>query len=461
MKEKKRFYVPNTYTLIVIFIIFAAILTYIVPAGEYGMVEDASGKEVVNPHDFKFLEQQPVGLGQFLLSVPAGMKNGAAVIFLTFLVGGFFQVINDTKAIDIAINEAINKMADKAFLTIPVIMVIMGILGAMGIVVNAVVAFIPIGIALARKLKIDPVAGVGIMYLSAYAGFGSSPMSPFTTLIGQNIAGLAPLSGFTYRFIVMTVLIIATIIYIYRYSKKVAADEKYSVFETVEWSEEIHNEEQTEKMKLSHGLVLLTLVVGFVIYGYGTYVLKWGLDHLSAMMFAVALISGLIVRMHPDDMAKSFIKGAQNMVYGALVIGFASAITIVLTEGKVIHSIIYYMTIPLTKLPSVISSIGMFIVNLIFNTVVPSGSGQAYIVMPLMAPMADVVNVSRQIAVLAYQYGDGFSNIIIPTSGVLMAVLGVAKIPYEKWVKFVAPIFAIWVSIGTVAIIVANLIGYV
>jgi len=184
------------------------------------------------------------------------------------------------------------------------------------------------------------------------------------------------------------------------------------------------------------------------------------MSHLSGVMMVMAILSGLISGSHPDDMSKSFIKGAQSMVYGALIIGFARAITIVLTDGRVIHTIIHYITIPLTYLPSTISAVGMFLANLIFNFVVPSGSGQAMIVMPLMTPMAEVVNVSKQVAVSAYQYGDGFSNIIIPTSGVLMAVLGVAKIPYEKWVKFVAPLFLIWVAIGSVSIVIGVAINW-
>lgn len=459
-KAKKKFHMPDTYTLIMLFVIVAALLTYIVPAGEYGTMIDESGAEVINPDEFNFLESSPVGIGDVLLSIPKGMNNGAAVIFLTFLVGGFFQIINDTGAIDTAINVAINKLEKYALLVIPIIMIIMSILGAMGIVVNAVVAFIPIGVALARKLKLDPIAGAAIMYLGAYAGFGSSPMSPFTTIIGQTIAGLPPLSGFGYRAIVMAIVTIAAIIYVYRYSVKVRADESNSIYGKVEWDEDLDRRNISDTLKFSHVIVLISLFIGFVVYGYGTYKLGWGLNHLSGMMLAVALISGLVVRMHPDEMAKSFIKGAKSMVSGALVIGFASAITIVLTEGKIIHSIIHYLTIPLTKVSSTISANGMFLANIVFNFFVPSGSGQAYVVMPLMAPMADIVGVTRQVAVSAYQYGDGFSNVIMPTSGVLMAVLGVAKIPYEKWIKFIGPIFLIWVTIGIISITVATFIGY-
>jgi uncharacterized ion transporter superfamily protein YfcC len=336
----------------------------------------------------------------------------------------------------------------------------MAILGSVGIVVNAAIAFIPIGVALGKKLKLDPVVGVAVMYLGAFSGFTSSPMGPFNTILGQTIAGLPPLSGFFFRTVVSIAIIAVTIWYTFRYAKKVKADQSNSVLDNIDWGDEANNEEGNIKFDLGHVIVLVSLIAGFVIYAYGSYKLGWGLNYISAMMLAVALISGIVTRTHPDEMAKSFIKGAQRMVYGALVIGFAASITILLTQGDVIHSIIYYLTIPLTKVAPVFSALGMFVANLLFNLVVPSGSGQAMIVMPLMAPMADVVNVSRQIAVSAYQYGDGFSNIIIPTSGVLMAVLGVARVPYEKWLKFVMPLFLMWTGIGAVSIIIATIIGW-
>ncbi|MDO5713261.1 MAG: TIGR00366 family protein [Tissierellia bacterium] len=457
--KKKKFVVPNTYVLIVGFIILAAILTFIIPAGEYAVTEVEGSSPLVDPNSFTFLPQNPVKIGDVLLSVPEGMTNGATVIFLTFLVGGFFQIINDTGTIDLMINGSISRLKEKELLVIPVIMIIMGILGAMGIVVNAAVAFIPIGIALAKKMRLDPVSGAAIMYLGTYAGFATSPMSPFSTLLGQEIAGLPPLSGFTFRTIVMACTVLATVFYVYRYAKKVQDHPELSKQDDFSWEDYGERELIHENFGIRHFLVLAILIGGFVIYGYGAYKLSWGLNHLSAMMMAVGILGGIVGGMTPNKMALSFIEGAKSMVYGALVIGFASAITLVLTKGQVIHSIIYYLTIPLTKVPPILSSIGMFFANLIFNVVVPSGSGQAYIVMPLLSPMADVVGVARQIAVCAYQYGDGMSNIIIPTSGVLMAVLGVGKIPYEKWVRFVSPIFGIWVIIGTIAMIVANLIG--
>jgi len=159
-------------------------------------------------------------------------------------------------------------------------------------------------------------------------------------------------------------------------------------------------------------------------------------------------------------MVASFIAGCKAMVFGAIIMGFAKAISIVLSDGQIIHSIIYYMSLPLKNLPSTISATLMFWINTVFNFFVPSGSGQAMIVMPLQAPLADVVGVSRQVAVSAYLYGDGLSNTIIPTSGVLMGALGVANIPWQKWLKFHLPLFGMWMIVATIAIIVGVLVGW-
>lgn len=461
VSTKKKFQIPNTYTLIMLFVMVAVALTYIIPAGQYEVIKDvATGKTLIDPNSFHYVDKTPVGIMGFLLSITNGMSGAAGIIFLVFLVGGYFQVINDTGAIDAAINVSINKLEKKALLVIPLIMVLMSVLGALGIIVNAVIAFIPIGIALAKKLKIDPVAGMGIMYIGAYSGFVSSPMGPFNTILGQTIAGIPIMSGFGLRSVVWIVLFIVSLWYVIRYVKKVQNNIDDSVLDVIDWGDSNEDDMANIKFTLRHGLVLLALTAGFVLYAYGSFKLKWGLSYLSAIMLGVALISGLIAGSNPDDMAKSFIAGCKSMVYGALVIGFAKAITIVLTDGNIIHTIIYYMSMPLTQVGATFSGVLMFFINLVFNFFVPSGSGQAMVVMPLMAPMADVVNVSRQIAVSAYQYGDGFSNTIIPTSGVLMAALGVAKIPYEKWVKFMMPLFGMWVLIGSISLIVASLIGW-
>lgn len=460
VKKQKKFIAPHTYVLVVAIIILAAIMTYLIPAGKYDTMMSPSGKEVIDPDSFTFIEQNPASIGDILLSIPEGMAKAQATIFLVFLVGGFSYVVTETGAIDASINLALDKLGDKALLAIPVTMIILAILGGTSVVVDGVVAFIPIGMILAKKLNLDPIVAVGMLYLGSHLGFGSSPICPFTVLIAQEIAELPLLSGFTFRSIVYVVLTIVTTIYVYRYAVKIRKNPSESIMGDFKWNEEDGvSDVQTKEFKKSYAIVILALIIGFIIYGYGTYKYQWGLSHLSATLIAIGVISGIAVGMGLNEIAETFVRGAQNMVFGALIIGFAAAISVVLEKGNIIHSIVYYLTIPLALVPKIFSAVGMFIFNLIFNFIVPSGSGQAMIVMPLMAPMADIVGITRQTAVTAFQYGDGFSNIIIPTSGSLMACLGLAKISYNKWFKFVLPIFLIWVLIGSTAVIIATLIG--
>jgi uncharacterized ion transporter superfamily protein YfcC len=459
-KKKIKLKVPNTYVLIFGFVILAAILTYILPAGEYDMITDAvTGKSLIDPLSFHFVERNPTTLLNVLMSIPNGMVKSADIIFLIFIVGGAFQVIDDTGALRISISTLVDKVGDRVYIVFPLVMIGMSILGMLGIVVTSVIAFIPLGIMLAKKLKLDPISAVAVMYIGAYTGFVASPLIPATLQLAQNIAGLEPLSGFALRAVVWVVITIVSILYTLRYVKKVQMSHSNSVLDSFEWDDD-DDKFEGEKFGLKHGLILLTVVIVFTVYAYGALNWAWGNSHMGAMLILAALISAVISRENPDKVANSFILGCKNIVFGTLIIGFASAISIVLTDGKVIHTIIYGMSMPLVNLPAVLSANAMFIVNLIFNFFVSSGSGQAAIVMPLMAPMADIVGVTRQVSVLAYQWGDGFSNTIIPTSGVLMAVLAVAKVPLEKWLKFMVPLFLGWTGIGIVAITIAVMIGY-
>jgi uncharacterized ion transporter superfamily protein YfcC len=459
--KKFKFKIPNAYTLIIGFIIVSALLTFIVPPGEYNTYLDkTTGRHLVDATTYHHVERTPVGLGGFLLSIPQGMQGAAGMIFLVFLIGGFFQIINDTGAIDAAINVLVNKLEDKSILVIPIVMAIMSVLGALGIIVNAVIAFIPIGIVLSKKLKMDPIVGMAIMYVGAFTGTTTTPMGYYNTMLAQTISGLEPLSGFIFRSVVWLAVYIISVIYVLHYAKKVKQDPSKSVLGDFDWNGKSQTDTSVLDFNWRHAVVLISLVAGFSIYAYGSFKLKWNFNYLSATMLAVALISGFVTKTHPDKMSVSFVEGCKSMVFGAIVIGFAKAITIVLTDGRIIHSIIYYMSLPLKMLPATISAGFMFYMNLIFNFFVPSGSGQAMIVMPLLAPLADVVHVTRQVAVSAYLYGDGFSNTIIPTSGVLMGALGVAKIPWQKWLKFMFPLFGIWVLIGTCAIVVGTIIGW-
>lgn len=460
--KRPRIRVPHTYVLITFIILVAALMTYIIPAGKYDMVEDPNtGRMIVDANSFTFTERQPITLMKLLMAIPEGLNASSRVIFTSFIMGGAFKIIFDTGSVDAGINAAIRKFQNKALLVIPMLIIMMAFFGAAGTMIGTAVAVIPVGMTIARRLNLDPILGMSMIFLGSFSGFAVSPFSPLTTVLAQEIAGLPILSGIQLRTIMWIILVLVTAMYVYRYAKKVSLDISQSAMGEFTFDSTYDVIDDSGDFTIRDKFVIILFVAGFATYIYGALKLKWGVSEMGAIMLPTAVIAGLVGKMDLDSIANSFIQGCKGMTFGALIVGFARAISIVLEQGQIIHSIIYYMSIPLQKAGPILSSIGMFYINLVFNLFVPSGSGQAMIVMPIMAPLADLTGISRQIAVSAFQFGDGMSNIIIPTSGELLGCLGVAGIAYNKWVKWVAPLFLIWVALGTLFMIMATAIAWI
>lgn len=302
-------------------------------------------------------------------------------------------------------------------------------------------------------MKLDRISAMAFLYLGTYAGFNSSFMAASSVQIAQEMAGLPLLSGMGFRMVVTAAIVLVTIVYVMRYSLKVSKDPSKSIMPPSEYPFENNISTEVEDKFTARDVIIIALVFGgLAVYVYGCIKYAWGYDYMAAVMMITCIAAGFVGGLNADQIAKSFINGVKKMVYAGFLIGLASAISVIITQGQIIHTIIYYVSMPLVLLPKTIAAVFMFIVNLIFNFFVSSASGQAAIVMPLMVPMSDILEIPRQVAVLAFQYGDGFSNCIIPTSGVLMAALGVARVPFEKWLKFMLPLFLIWVIIGCIAV---------
>ena len=458
--NKKKFTMPDTYVIVVFMILFVALLTFIVPAGVYDSVTSETGRTMVDATTYHSVDQNPATIKSVSFAFYTGLKNNASMIFFVMLVGGYFEIALATTAIQRGLRIAISRLKGKAFIMIPVIMTFFALLGATGVLVNAVVAFIPLGMAVAQLMGLDKMAAVAFLYLGTYAGFNSSFMAASSVQIAQEMAELPLLSGMGFRVVVTCIIVVVTIIYVLRYCIKINKDPSKSVLPVEEYPfEDNLSAEVTDKFTGRDILILLLVFGGLAVYVYGCIKYGWSYDYMVACMMLTCIPAGFIGGMNVNQVAKTFVEGNKKMVYGAVLIGLASAISIVITEAQIIHTIIYYITIPLVTLPKALAAVFMFLVNLVFNFFVSSASGQAAIVMPIMVPMADILDIPRQVVVLAYQYGDGFSNCIIPTSGVLMAALGVAKVPFDKWLKFMLPLFLIWVGIGCVAVATGVLIG--
>ncbi len=445
-KEKRKF--PNALIVMFYIMVAAMVLTWFVPAGRYDTLPDST---VLDPASYHTVEQSPVTPLGLMSAVFGGMSSAGNIIVFTFLVGGYFNVLMESKAVDGFISFLTRRLGAKSTIVLPVLILIMSILGATGVMANPVVAVIPIGLLLARKLGLDRVTAVAIMFLAAYSGYATSPICAMTVQVAQKIADLPMLSGFGFRCVIWVVFFIPTVLFIMHYVHKVQAQ---GVPQT-EWEsdDEARVIDQIE-FTPRHALALLGLIVGLGVYVYGSLALGWGMSTMATTMLLVAVFAAFVTGMGFDGFVNGFLSGARQMTFSAMLIGLASGVSYILNSGNILHSIVFAMGVLLNNIPHVLAGPVMFWFNLLFNFLVNSGSGQATVIMPVMAPLADVVGVTRQAAVTAFQLGDGLSNVVFPTSGTLMACLAVAGVDFKKWLRFVGPLFALWTVMGSVVVII-------
>lgn len=463
VKKKKLFKVPHTYVILFLVILTMAILTYIIPAGSYERVQDPNtGRTVVDPSSFHGIDQNPTGFFDLWQSIPKGMNAASGIIFFIFLVGGSFEIISGTGAIEAGISRIAVKVQGKDKIIIPIFVIIFSIFGGTIGMAEEAIVFVPIGIALARALGYDAIVGTAMVTLGAASGFTSGFMNPFTVGVAQGIAEVPLFSGMWYRLIILGVMVIVTSAYILRYAAKVKADPSKSYVRELELEEQhsVIDLKNLPEFKTNHMLVLGVLAIGLGVIVYGVFEYEWYITEIASTFLAIGVIGGLVGKMGPSEISKQFVKGARGIVFGALVVGIARGILIVMQDGGIMDSIINGLAIAIQNLPKSISVLGMYATQVIINFFIPSGSGQAAATMPIMVPLSDVLEINRQVAVTAYQFGDGFTNSIIPTSAALMGVLSVAKIDYEKWVKWLWPLMTIWIGLGVVFLLIANMINY-
>lgn len=464
-KEKKKFQIPHTYVLLFAMIIIMALLTYVIPAGQYQKMEittETGTRMVVDPSSYANVDPNPAKPFDVLKAFPKGLAAAQGIVFFIFIVGGSFNILNQTGAIEAGIGKVALSLKGKEVLMIPIIVVIFSLGGATIGMAEEAIVFVPIGIALARALGYDAVTGMAIVSLGAAAGFTSGFMNPFTVGVAQGIAEVPMFSGIELRLVIWVCTLALVIGYIYRYANNVKKDPKKSIVYDLELQEKDKAIDLSSIRKLTNRdiLVLLIFAAGMGLLIFGVFEYGWYITEIAAIFLAIGIFSGLAAGTSLDTMAKQFIDGAKDMATGALVVGLARGILVVMEGSMIIDTIVYALASAISSLPSTVSAVGMLIVQSFLNLIIPSGSGLAATTMPIMAPLSDVIGVTRQTAVLAYQFGDGITNSIVPTSGVLLANLSIAKIKYEEWVKFVGPLMLLWTLLGCIFMIVAVMINY-
>lgn len=455
----KKVKLPHTLVLIYLMVVLTAVATWLVPGGEYERVEK-DGRAMPLAGSFKFAENRPQGLGALFVSPVKGFVEASSIIIFVFIVGGAFAVIQRTGAVTAFIhNLALKFGQSKALrvLLIPVTMTIFSLGGAIFGMSEETMPFVLIFVPLALSLGYDTIVGVCIPFVGAASGFAGAFFNPFTVGIAQGIAGLPLYSGIGYRLLIWAVGTALAIGIVTRYARRVLENPRVSPTykEDLERRKnlelDLSGEERAEILN-SHKRVLFLFLLGIALLVFGILRYKWYINEIAGLFLALGILSGIVGRLNSGEIAKSFVDGAKDMINTALIIGCARAILVVATEGKILDTTLYFMAKAISGFHPIISSQLMFVCQCVINFFVHSGTAQAALTMPIMAPLGDLVGITRQTTVFAFQLAE-YINPVLPTSGVTMGVLGLAKLNWEKWAKWLIPLLIVWVIFGFLSLI--------
>ncbi|MBB4823700.1 putative ion transporter superfamily protein YfcC [Sporosarcina luteola] len=449
----------SAYVLMFFIIAAITVLTYIVPAGHYERFEE-NGRTLIDPSKFEFIDKTPVGLLEMFNAFHQGMVNAAPIILFVLLIGGALGIMQATGSIDALIRFTAQKFGARKKLIIPVMVLIFSLLGTLIGAAEDTLVYITIVVPMAIALGFDALTGLAIVVLGMLgAGFTSGITNPFTIGVAQTVAELPMYSGIGLRIAIYVIFYILTVLFILRHVNRIEKNPELAEYGRFNPNESI-TFDNNYKLSKRHAISLLVFLGCFIALIYGVISLGWYIGEIVGIFLLGAIIMGIIGKLSGNDMTDAFIKGCAEMIPGAMIIGVASTILVVLTAGGLLDTILYVTSGMLEGLPPSVTAVGMGAVNFFIHFIVPSGSGHASLVMPIMSPLADLVGVTRQTAAFATVMGGGVSNLIIPTGGLLLAALGMMGIPYSKWVKWVLPYVLIQVAVVLIFLLIAQATNY-
>lgn len=438
--------IPHTFTIVFALIVLAAVMTWFIPAGEF-LRESVNGREVVVGDSFHFVDRAPQ-TWQVFSALFNGFVDKADIIIFILMVGGAFWILNNSHAIDVGVMSFLRRIRRLSRyklirklgvenIIITLVMIMFSLFGAIFGMSEETIAFVVVFIPLAIQMGYDSIVGVCMCYVAAHVGFAGAMLNPFTIGIAQGIADLPLFSGLEYRVFCWAVLTVVGIAFVLWYAHRVKAKPERSPVHKLDdyWRQRVKSSAQST-LTVRQGIILVILLLTIVALVMGVLEFGWYIAEISALFLAMGIVSGIVDKQGADDIAKLFLAGCKDILSAALVVGLASGIIFILKDGHIIDTILYGLTRSLSQLGEVASLGVMYVFQTLLNIVMPSGSAKAALTMPIMAQFADLMDISRQTTVLAFQFGDGFTNMLTPTSGVLIGVLGIARIPYGTWLKW-------------------------
>lgn len=428
---------PHPLIILLGFIVVAALSTLFIQSGSFDRVLDEStGREIVVPGSFKAIEDVNPGFWKILKTIPEGFIAGADIIVLILLIGGAFYIVEKTGALQAGIEALIYRFRNNQYLLFYLLGTVFAIGGASMSMQEELIAMVPIFVILAAKLNYDLRAIIAITLGSSLVGAASSPINPFVGLLAQNIAEVPLFSGVVFRSVFMVLAIFSWITYHIKVGKLKNGDQLNADF-------------KPSPLSLKYAIILLLSFGGIGVMIYGITSLDWGYIEMSALFFVIGISCGLVGGMGLNGTARTYVAGFGEMIFAGMIVGLARSVYLVLEKGEIIDPLIQALFSPLESLPEALAVAGMFVSQALVHIPVPSTSGQAVLTIPLTAPLADLIGLSRDVAVLAFQYPAGLMDMLTPINGGMMAIIAGAGVSYKDWISY---IWKSWLFIAVFAL---------
>ncbi len=460
IEEKKKFKLPHIFVLLFCITLVCSILTWIIPAGAFERVVNDAEREVVVAGTWAATDSAPVGIFQFFQSFYKGMVNASDVVFFVFIAFASTTFILKSGAFDGLVSFLMKVFkGNSSVIVIPIFMALFGLGSSTVGMFEEWLAFIPIFAGIFITLGFDAVVGLAVVALGAGLGYSGAMMNPFTVGVAQGIAEVEYMSGAGFRILCHAVMLIVASAMVIRYALKVKNDPTKSLVYGDDFSAIVSEDGGEREFGIKQKLVLADLLITIVVVVYGVKTFGWYFTELSAVFLIMGLVAAIIMRYSADEIGKFFADGFVDACTASMMVGIARATLIVLQEGNIIDTVVNGLATPLSYLPTALAAVAMLIIQTVLNFFIPSGSGQAAVSMPIMAPIADLLGIQRDVAVLAYQMGDGLSNIVWPT-GFAAIMAGLANVKLEKWWKFIFPIFFAMIGVQAIMLVIAVLTGF-
>lgn len=459
-QKVKKTLMPNGVLLLFLIIMLMAVLSYIIPAGEYSRIV-VDGKAIIDPSSFHYIESTPASILDVFLAIPKGFQNAVMLLTMIMIIGGCINVFEQTGSISGAIAGTIRSLgSNRKELVVVFITTFFGLLGAFPSMLEASIPFAPICIAVSLALGYDLVLGMAMPTIGAVVGWSSGVTNPYTVGIGHEMLGIRLFTGLEYRFVIFIVLMIIANVYLVNYARGLSKG-KPSIVADIPVKESLGRSDMADlPFNTRHKLIIIVLVATIAIIVVGTINFGWNMNMMSAFYIIGAAVAGVIAGFSPNKIVDEFIKGATNLFPPAFAVGVARGISIVMGDAHIIDTVVHALSVPLSKVGPVISAALMVIVQTIINFFIPSGSGQAMATLPIMLPLGQIIGVTDQVTILAFQFGDGLSNLIYPTVPIVIGYLAFTSIPFSRWLKFIWKFVAIALVISIGFTVGGQLMGW-